>query len=121
MSKLSNPISEEEVLNQETQNLPSLKRDVKGRLLPGQRSLNPGGRTRDIRTAQGKLWKALKKVEKQKGLNFLENYIERALDDKTMAIALLRKIVPDLKAVEIDAQTKEEWNIILQNFVGQKE
>jgi len=95
---------------------PKLKRDSKGRLLPGQGSLNPGGRPLDMRNAQSKLHKALKAVEKRKGKSFLEHYINEAFNDKTMAIALLKKIVPDLKSVEVDQESKEVWSVILQSF-----
>jgi len=100
---------------------PKLKRDKLGRLLPGQGSLNPGGRPLDMRNAQSKLHKALKAVEKRKGKSFLEHYINEAFNDKTMAIALLKKIVPDLKSVEVDQESKEVWQVILQNFTKSDE
>jgi len=94
---------------------PVVLRDEHGRILPGQ-SLNPGGRPRDMRTAQAKLHKALKRVEKQTGKKFLEHYIKQAFKDRTMAIALLKKLVPDLKAVEIDQEGKEVWQVLLTSF-----
>jgi len=93
-----------------------LPRDKNGRLLPGHGSLNPGGRPKELKNAQAKLYKALKVVEKKKGKKFLEHYITLAFEDKTMAIALLKKIVPDLKAIEVDQNDKEVWQVILQNF-----
>lgn len=95
---------------------PVILRDNKGRILPGQTSLNPGGRSRSMKTAQAMLHKALKKVEKRRGKKFLEHYIEQAFNDKTLAVALLKKLVPDLKAVEVDSDTKEVWNVVLQTF-----
>lgn len=99
---------------------PKPKRDKKGRLLKGQGSLNPGGRPKDMRTAQAELYKCLKKVQKKQGKNFLQDYIERAYKDKAMAIALLKKLVPDLKAIEVDKETKDTWQIVLQNFAKGK-
>ena len=103
-------------LDIETIKAPVLKRDAHGRLLPGQQSLNPGGRSRDIRTAQAKLYKALEKVEKRKGKKFLEHYVEEAYKDRAMAIALLRKIIPDLKAIDVTTENRDVWNIVLQSF-----
>lgn len=97
-----------------------LPRDSNGRLLPGHGSLNPGGKPKDQRNAQLKLHKALRKIEKIKsvsgGYTFLEHYIKEAFKDRTMAIALLKKIVPDLKAVEMSSEDTKVWQIILQDF-----
>jgi len=95
---------------------PNLPRRSDGTLLPGHGSLNPGGVSKDQRTAQKKLHEALTLVEGSKGISFLQHYIEEAWDDRTMAIALLKKIVPDLKAMELNTEAKQNLNIILQSF-----
>jgi len=97
-----------------------IPRGPHGRLLPGHGSLNPGGKPKDIRNAQANLMKALKKIEKIKGISggytFLEHYVKEAFKDKVMAIALLKKIVPDLKSVDVTEENKEVWQVILQSF-----
>lgn len=96
-----------------------VERDSKGRFLPGIGSPNPGGITTRRRGMQKRLAKALKEVESLKREDFLTHYIKQAYSDKNMAIALLKKLVPDLKAVEVDSQNREVWQIVLQNF-GEK-
>lgn len=43
----------------------------------------------------------LRKVEKQQGKAFIQHCIERAFVDDKMAAAILKKIIPDLRNVEI--------------------
>jgi hypothetical protein len=111
------PYRTDEEEEKEKERVKNMPRNAKGQLLPGHGALNPGGFSRDARTAQKKLHMALKMVEKEKGISFLEHYIKLAFQDRTMAIALLKKIVPDLKAMELSSKEKEGFNIIMQNFV----
>ncbi|MFW5879326.1 MAG: hypothetical protein ACOCUV_00735 [bacterium] len=92
------------------------QRDEKGRLLPGCKALNPGGRPKSHESAQEKLFHALKDVETKRGKRFLFHYIDKAYEDKSMAIALLKKLVPDLKSVEVDSPNLGNWQIVLKHF-----
>lgn len=92
------------------------QRDEKGRLLPGCKALNPGGRPKAHESAQEKLFSCLKDVETKRGKRFLFHYIDKAYEDKSMAIALLKKLVPDLKSVEVDSPNMGNWQIVLKHF-----
>jgi len=66
------------------------------------KSGNPNGRPKGINTKIHALQEAIKLVEKQKGKKkFLIHAVEQAYEDKGVLIAILKKIAPDLKAVEI--------------------
>jgi hypothetical protein len=119
MEVLEKLIKETKIKKDKAEEAKKHPRDSMGRLKPGYGSLNPGGVSRDQRTAQNKLHKALIMVEKSEGKSFLQHYIEQAFKDKTMAIALLKKIVPDLKAVEVDSKHNEVWQVILKSFAEQ--
>ena len=67
-------------------------------------SANPTGRPKGT-TRTNLLMDAIAKVEKQKGKKkFLIHAIEQAYDDPKVLIAILKKIIPDLKAIEITGQ-----------------
>jgi hypothetical protein len=55
---------------------------------------NPNGRPRIADTAG--LWKAIKKAEKNHDLTLLEHFCEEAYKDRTVLIALMKKILPDM-------------------------
>lgn len=65
------------------------------------KSGNPNGRPKGTNTKIHALEEAIKRVEKKKGKKFLTHAIEQAYEDKTVLVAILKKIAPDLKAVEI--------------------
>ena len=62
---------------------------------------NPKGRPKGT-TRTNLLMDAIAKVEKQKGKKkFLIHAVEQAYTDTKVLVAILKKIIPDLKAVEI--------------------
>jgi len=65
------------------------------------KSGNPTGRPTGStgRFSVKALHEALAKVEAEKGESFLENVIRRAYTEDSVAIALLRKLLPDLKQI----------------------
>ena len=66
-------------------------------------SANPKGRPKGT-TRTNLLMDAIAKVEKRKKKKFLLHAIEQAYDDPKVLIAILKKIIPDLKAIEITGQ-----------------
>ena len=80
-----------------------VERDEKGRFLRGH-SGNPLGNTKN-RGIEDML-EAIRRAEKSKGENFWDHVIDRAYKDDRVMIEVLRKLVPDRKAVE-SSETKE--------------
>jgi len=66
-------------------------------------SANPKGRPKET-TRTNLLMDAIAKVEKRKKKKFLLHAIEQAYADNKVLIAVLKKIIPDLKAIEITGQ-----------------
>ncbi len=67
-------------------------------------SANPKGRPKGT-TRTNLLMDAIAKVEKQKGKKkFLLHAVQEAYTDNKVLIAILKKIIPDLKAIEIPGQ-----------------
>lgn len=63
---------------------------------------NPKGRKPGTATKVKALEDAIKIVEKQKGKKkFLIHAVEMAYEDTKVLVAILKKIIPDLKAVEV--------------------
>jgi len=101
-----------------------IRRTNDGRFLKGF-SANPGARVGDV--AKGRILKnrralidAIRDVEKELDetgqLTLLKHAVRQAFDDNTVLIAVLRKIVPDLKAIEIDGRQDTTWRVLLTNF-----
>jgi hypothetical protein len=67
---------------------------------------NPGGRKKN--DARERLEKALKKEAEARGIDFLEHIAKTAFEDTVMAKEVLKKLIPDLKAVEGRLSLKSE-------------
>lgn len=65
------------------------------------KSGNPAGRVKGENPRVKALLDAIKVVEKRKRKKLLTHAVEQAYKDKTVLVALLKKLIPDLKAVEI--------------------
>lgn len=76
------------------------KRDSKGHLLPGTPALNPAGRPAGTSRID-ELNMAMHRIEEKKGQSFLDMCFEKAYKDTAMAVAILRKVHPDLRAIEM--------------------
>jgi len=79
-----------------------------GQFKPGQ-SGNPAGKPKGCKNkfSLKEFYAALEIVEAEKGVSFLEHCIMRAYVDNTVAVALLRKLLPDLKQVTATLERHE--------------
>jgi len=69
-------------------------RDSKGKFVPGV-SGNPTGINAG-RKPEKELEEALKKAQKRHNKSFIEYFVELAYKDRTVAIALAKKLLPDM-------------------------
>ncbi len=65
---------------------------------------NPGGR---ISAERAELIKALADVGTEQGKTFLKHFVERAFADNQVAIALAKKILPDMSHTDYGDETLE--------------
>jgi len=63
-------------------------------------------------TEIGKLKRALLRVSKARGVNFYEKFCEMALEEPNVMVAVFKKLVPDLKQVEMDADITANLGVI---------
>jgi len=75
-----------------------IKRDKLGRIMKGAPGRQPGSKNL---FSMHMFERALAKVEKKKKKSLFEHFIEQAYEDNTVLIAAVRKILPDLKAIEV--------------------
>ena len=75
-------------------------------------SANPKGRAKGSYAIHTQLEKAISKVEKDKQIKVYEHFVERALKNDTVLVALLRKLVPDRHFTEGDKDITKIVNII---------
>ena len=73
---------------------------------------NPFGRQKGIRSEAEKLRQAVKKVEKERGVDFYQHFCERALEDNHILIALMKKLVPDMKQIEQSVDLQSNYGVI---------
>lgn len=81
-----------------------MPKGVKG-FVKGSPSANPKGRPKKPEIDE--LRQALKIVEKRKRKSFLIHFVERAYEDNSIAIALAKKIIPDLS--KIDSESSQSF------------
>lgn len=74
---------------------------------------NPLGRQKGIRSEAEKLRQAVKKVEKERGVDFYQYFCERALEDNHILIALMKKLVPDMKQIKSESMGKQHLGVIV--------
>lgn len=83
---------------------------------PGQ-SGNPSGRPKSkITTA---LENAIREAEVRNNKSLLEHFVERAYVDDTVLIALMRKILPDVKYVAADVHSQKDISVTV-SIMGEK-
>jgi len=73
---------------------------------------NPNGRPRKGKAESDKLREAVKRVAKRRGIDFYEAFAEMALEEPSVMIALMRKLLPDLKAIENTSDIQEHLGVI---------
>lgn len=64
---------------------------------------NPNGRPKGSKNlvTQHEFMEALRRVEGKRKIHLLERFFERALKSDTVLIAVMKKLVPDLKALDM--------------------
>lgn len=64
---------------------------------------NPKGRNKGTKNlvTQQEFIQALRNVEKKRKINVLERFFERALKSDAVLVAVMKKLVPDLKALDM--------------------
>lgn len=82
----------------------------KGQWAKGQ-SGNPRGRKKGENSIDD-LRVAIKTIEKAKKLPLMQHFVERAYDDDTVLVALMRKLIPDIRITDINL-TGEELGVIV--------
>lgn len=70
------------------------------------------GRPKGSHTETAKLRAAMKKVSKTRNVNFYERFCEMALDDSSVMVAVMKKMVPDLKQVEVEADVTANLGVV---------
>jgi len=68
------------------------------------KSGNPAGRPKGSYAIHTQLEKAIEGVGKDKKIDIYKHFVERAYDNDTVLVALLRKLVPDRQYSEGDAE-----------------
>lgn len=63
---------------------------------------NPKGKPKGFKNQVTILEEALEKVQKEKGISFLEHFVRQAYENERIAVALAKKILPDLIRTEGD-------------------
>jgi len=63
---------------------------------------NPKGRPKGSRNkySVADLYEAIKEVEEEEKKNLMKHFVKQAFADKTVLVALMKKMLPDLKSVE---------------------
>lgn len=79
---------------------PKIGRSVKGQFLPGF-CPNPKGGPKLGEAKLDRLMEAVGRVESKHNLSILDHFVERAFKKDIVLIALMKKLVPDLKSVEV--------------------
>ena len=80
-----------------------------GRFRPGQ-SGNPVGRPKNPEIQE--LRDALQKAAKEHDETFIESVVKRAFRDSNLAVAVLRKLLPDRQHVEADVSGEMQVTVI---------
>jgi len=82
---------------------------------PKGKSPNPVGRPKgsNKRYSIDELRNAIKKVEKVKGTTLLLHYIEKAFSDEKVLVSVMRKLLPDLRHVNVEGLPEPgAWGIM---------
>jgi len=81
-----------------------------------KRSSYKDGRIGMLTRYRRELDDAIIEVGSKKRKQLLEHFVERAFIDDTALIALMKKMVPDLKAIDLTTEGKTGWQVIVVNF-----
>jgi hypothetical protein len=75
---------------------------------------NPKGRQKGVPNKRTGLMNAIKHVQGRKKKKLLVHAVEMAYEDNRVLVALLKKLVPDMKAVEMSGDA--DLNIEIVNY-----
>lgn len=85
---------------------------------------NPKGRPRGVPNKKTELMNAIKYVQGKKGKKLLVHAVEQAYEDKAVLVALLKKLIPDLKMVEVEMNTEPDkpmrWEVVFKKAEPEK-
>jgi len=117
-SKTKKPVIDSKTVEKQPQSnhtspVTKKRRNGKGRPWVKGQSGNPKGRPKDGHTRLDNLLKGLRAVESERNLNLLKHFFEEAFTDKTILVAAMKKLYPDLKSIEqvtlaADSMTEKE-------------
>jgi len=83
-------------------------RDSHGKLMKGTAPNNPAGRPLgSTGTKLDSLLMSITRVEAKLGKNLLDHYVKQSFKDNSVLISILKKLCPDLKAIEVTAGVSE--------------
>ena len=80
---------------------------------PGQ-SGNPLGRQKN--SAKDELDRSIRRVQDKKNKKLLDHFVERAYEDNTVLIAVIKKLVPDIKFIESEHKTDNTIRVIVKEM-----
>ncbi len=80
---------------------------------PGQ-SGNPLGRPKN--SAKDELDRSIRRVQDKKNKKLLDHFVERAYEDNTVLIAVIKKLVPDIKFIESEHKTDNTIRVIVKEM-----
>lgn len=63
---------------------------------------NPKGKPKGSKDFAVALLKAIKRVEKEQKINLLKHFVEQAIVDNKVLIALVKKFMPDLRQTDLN-------------------
>jgi len=88
---------------------------------------NPDGRPKGSKNhySIAELWHAIERVEKKKSKSLLEAFAEQAYDNSAIMTALMKKLLPDLKAIEglvatFESSMSDEMAKLLQDKLKER-
>lgn len=90
-----------------------LKRNKGGQFIKGTAPPNPEGRPKGSlnKFSLKELKAAIREVEQEKQKPFLKHFIERAYSEDRVLVNAIRKMIPDLKSMEIKGSADGDFNI----------
>ena len=79
---------------------------------------NPAGRPKGVPNKKTELMAAIKYVQGKKGKKLLVHAIEQAYEDPRVLVAILKKLIPDLKMLDVEINTDPDnppkWEITIK-------
>ena len=79
---------------------------------------NPDNLSRTGRPPKGQSWselmrRAVKRVEEEKGVSLFDHLVRKAYSDNALGVAIIRKLVPDLKSVDLKQVQESPFRLVI--------